>query len=129
MGSSWNVSAGPLDTRRLTRRRKDIKFREAVLAEVLGGLSLNKARETMPVIRIPFRTDREPSLQHVSRLKYGGEAEQRHQKAVIMKKKEPIPFITAHRRPLITAMIETRTVTAVQRLPWAVAFCAPEHLI
>jgi hypothetical protein len=45
VGSSWDVSAGALDTRRFTRRRKDIKFREAVLAEELEGLPLNKARD------------------------------------------------------------------------------------
>lgn len=39
MGSSWDVSAGPFDTRRC----KDIKFREAVLAG-LEGLPLDKGR-------------------------------------------------------------------------------------
>lgn len=40
MGSSWDVSAGPLDTKRC----KDIKFREAVLAEGLEGLPLDRGR-------------------------------------------------------------------------------------
>jgi hypothetical protein len=76
VGSSWDASAGPLDT----RRRKDIKFREGVLEEELEGLPLNNLKARAAMLKVSFKTDREPSLQHVSRLKYGGEAEQRHKK-------------------------------------------------
>ncbi len=72
MVSSWDVGAEPLDT----RGRKNIKFRESVLAEEAEGLSqvLSKARAAM-ILKVSFKTTRVPNLQHVSRLKYGGEAE------------------------------------------------------